>query len=120
VETIGVAWDAIMGTTSADADERAEIRQLACNPTKVRATKTAEYDLLAHHLTKKGVCGEIVAWIDGGNRVKKVMLRGQHAGQAAFEMKPRINNTLFYLRLTLCELSQPGEYMLLISVHPDH
>lgn len=35
-----------MGTTSADADERAEIRQLACNPTKVRATKTAEYMLL--------------------------------------------------------------------------
>lgn len=109
-----------MAANSADPDERAEIRRLACDSTSVRVTKMAEYDLLAHRLTKKGVCAEIVAWIDRGNRVKKVMLRGQHAGQAAFEMKPRINNTLFYFKLTLCELSQPGEYMLLISVHPDH
>lgn len=109
-----------MAANSADPDERAEIRRLACDPTNVRVTKMAEYDLLAHRLTKKGVCAEIVAWIDTGNRVKKVTLRGQHAGQPAFEMKPRISNTLFYLKFTLCELSQPCEYMLLISVHPDH
>ena len=109
-----------MGDNSAAPNERAEISRLACDPTKVRITKTVEYDLLAHHLTKKDVCDEIVAWIDSGDRVKKGTLRGQHAGQAAFEMKPRINDTLFYLKLTLCELGQPGEYMLLVSVHPDH
>ncbi|MCR4411865.1 MAG: hypothetical protein NUV77_05495 [Thermoguttaceae bacterium] len=109
-----------MADNLADASECAEIRRLACDPMKVRVTKTVEYDLLAHHLTKRDVCDEIVAWIESGHRVKKVTLRGQHAGQAAFEMKPRINNTLFYLKLTLCELGQPGEYVLLISVHPDH
>lgn len=109
-----------MASDSADPNERAEIRRLASDPAKVRVAKSVEYSLLAHHLTKEDACDEIVAWIDHGNRVKKVTLRGQHAGQAAFEMKPRINQVLFYLKLTLCELGQPGEHMLLISVHPDY
>jgi hypothetical protein len=109
-----------MGGSSADPNERAEIRRLASDPAKVRVTKSVEYSLLTHRLTKEDVCDEIVAWIDRGDRAKKVTLRGHHAGQAAFEMKPRVNNTLFYFKLTLCELGEPGEYMLLISVHPDY
>lgn len=109
-----------MADNSANPKERAEIRRLACDLASVRVTKTVEYDLLAQRLTKKDVCDEIVAWVDADKRVKKVTLRGQHAGQPAFEMKPRMNNRLFYLKLTLCELGRPGEYMLLISVHPDH
>jgi hypothetical protein len=109
-----------MADNSPDPTERAEIRRLACDPTRVLVTKTVEYDLLAQHLTKEDICDEIVTWIDRGDRVKKVILRGQHAGQTAFEMKPTINSTLFYLKLTLCELGQPGEYMLLVSAHPDH
>ena len=83
-----------MADNSADSNKRAEIRRLASDPTAVRVTKTVEFDLLARHLTKADICDEIVAWIDSGERVKKVTLRGQHAGQAAFEMKPQINSAL--------------------------
>ncbi len=31
-----------------------------------------------------------------------------------------MKNTLFYIKVTLVELGQPGEYMLVISAHPDH
>jgi hypothetical protein len=109
-----------MAGNSADPNERAEIRRLASDPAKVRVTKTVEFDLLGHHLTKTDICDEIVVWIDCGERVKKVTLRGQHTGQAAFEMKPRINNAIFYLKVTLCELGDPSEYMLIVSAHPDH
>ncbi|OAI47800.1 hypothetical protein AYO44_08885 [Planctomycetaceae bacterium SCGC AG-212-F19] len=105
---------------SADASELADIRRLASDPTKVRVTKTVMYDLLARHLTKEDICDEIIAWIDSGEPVKKVTLRGEHAGQAAFEMKPRIDKSLFYLKVTLCELGDPGESMLLLSAHLDH
>ncbi len=104
----------------AGASERAAIRLLACDPTQVRVTKTAAYDLLGHQLTKEEVCDVIVAWLDAGEPVKKVTLRGQHAGQNAFEMKPRIHKTLFYLNVTLCDLAAPDAYLLLISAHPDH
>lgn len=109
-----------MPRNSADANELAVIRRLASDSRHVRITKTAEYDLLANRLTKEDVCDEIVAWIDKGERVKKVTLRGQHAGQAAFEMKPRISGSLFYFKVTLCELGDPGEFMLIISAHLDH
>ena len=55
-----------------------------------------------------------------GGRVKKVTLKGKHAGQAAFEMKPRIENSLFYLKVTLCDLGDANEYLLIVSAHPDH
>lgn len=35
-------------------------------------------------------------------------------------MKPRINDTLFYLKVALCDVGTPDEYMLLISAHPEH
>jgi len=109
-----------MSRNSADANELAQVRRLASDPSRVRITRTAEYDLLAKRLTKVDICDEIVAWIDKGERLKKVTLRGQHAGQAAYEMKPRIAGSMFYLKVTLCELSEPGEFMLLISSHLDH
>ena len=40
-------------------------------------------------------------------------------GRPAYEMKPRINNILFYIKVALVELGNPDERMLLISVHPD-
>ena len=90
------------------------------DPALVELTTAAKYSLMTHALTKQGICDEIVAWIDKGERVKRVTLRGEHAGQAAYEMKPRINDVLFYLKVTLCKLGQPAEYMLLISAHPDY
>ena len=109
-----------MANMSPDANELADIRRLAGDSSKVELTETAKYDLMGAGLTKDDLCDEIISWIDDGERVKKVILRGQHAGQAAYEMKPRINNSLFYLKLTLCELGGSDEYMLVISSHPDH
>ena len=109
-----------MAVHSADAMERAEIRRFAADPSVVRVTRTAQYDLLGHGLAKEEICGEIVAWIDDGQPVKKVILRGQHSGTPAHEMKPRINTILFYLKVGLCDLGEPDEFMLLISAHPDH
>lgn len=109
-----------MAVNSADPNDLADIRRLASDLPKVRVTTTAQYDLLAHHITKADVCDEIAAWIDRGERVKKVTLRGRHAGQTAFEMKPRINNSFFYVKVTLCDRGAPTEYLLIISAHPDH
>ena len=109
-----------MAANSADATEKEAIRRLAANPSLVRVTRTAQYDLVAHGLTKDDICSEIIAWIDGGQRVKKVALRGQHAGSPAFEMKPSISHSLFYLKVSLCDVGEPDEYMLLLSAHPDH
>lgn len=109
-----------MADNSPDARELADIRRLACDPSRVGLTRTAKYDLMGAGLTKDDLCEEIVAHIDREERVKKVTLRGQHTGQAAYEMKPRINNSLFYLKLTLCDLGESGENMLVVSAHPDH
>lgn len=109
-----------MAVNSADANERANLRRLAKNSATVRITRTAGYDLLAHHLTKDDICAEIVAWIDSGMRIKKVLLRGQHAGQSAFEIKPHINSMLFYIKVTVCVAGDPGEYLLIVSAHPEH
>jgi len=111
-----------MGARSAKPDEVHQIRRLASDPSKVQMTKTVEYDLLANHLTKEDICDEIVAWIDAGERVKPTTLHTFPGlqGQPAFEMKPVIGGTLFYLKVTLIRLSQPDEYMLLVSAHPDH
>jgi hypothetical protein len=35
-------------------------------------------------------------------------------------MKPRIGGLLFYLKVALCDLETPDEFMLLVSAHPDH
>ena len=109
-----------MASNQAEPHERAMIRRLASDLDKVRFTKTADYDLLARNLKREDLCQEIVAWIDRGERVKRVILRGNHAGQAAYEMTPRIDNALLYIKVTICELGQPGELMLVISAHPPH
>ncbi len=41
---------------------------------RVRLTKTVQFDLMAHRLTKADVCDEIIAWIDRGEPVKEVVL----------------------------------------------
>lgn len=111
-----------MAPGSADADTIAEIRRLAADPALVTLSKTAEYDLLAHHLTKDDLCDEIIAWIDAKERVKPTTLHsfGTLVGQSAFEMKPRINGQLFYIKVALLQLTEPEESMLVISAHPDH
>jgi len=83
-------------------------------------TKTVEYDLMGHNLTKDDICNEIIQHINDGERVKPTVMRGRHAGQTAYEITPRINDQLFYIKVLLIELEEPGEHMLLISAHPSH
>jgi hypothetical protein len=109
-----------MGDSTPGTKELADIRRLAADPAKVTLTTTAKYDLMSAGLTKNDICDEIITWIDKKQRVKKVILRGKHAGQPAYEIKPQIDKTLFYLKLTLCDLGKPHELMLVVSAHPDH
>ncbi len=109
-----------MAAQYADANEREAICRFALNSALVKITKTVQYDLLAAELAKDEVCQKIVVWIENGERLKKVTLRGEHGGQAPFEMKPRLKDVLFYLKVTVCESGEPDEYMLIVSAHPDH
>ena len=109
-----------MASKRADPKDLAEIRRLACDLSKVQITATAKYDLMGHGLTTEEVCNEIVNWIDSDQEVKKVILKGKHAGQVAFELKPRIDDVLFYIKVTLCDLGEMDENLLVISAHPDH
>ncbi|NLS95414.1 MAG: hypothetical protein GXX96_25005 [Planctomycetaceae bacterium] len=111
-----------MTAKKADAWTLGEIRRLAADQSRVRLTTTVQFDLMAHRLTKADVCDEIIAWIDRGEPVKEVVLHSFPGlvGQSEYEIKPRMRNTLFYIKVTLVELGKPGEYMLVVSAHPDH
>ena len=107
---------------SADPDVVAEIRRLASDPQRVMITRMAQFDLVARHLTKDEICRVIIDWIDSGERIKPTTLHSFPGlqGQQAFELKPRIQGIVFYIKVALVEWRQPGEYLLLISAHPDH
>lgn len=109
-------------TKSADPKIVAEIRRLASDPSLVRPSPQAKWDMVAQHLTTDDVCDKIIEWIDAGERLKLTTIHSLPGlkGQPAYEMKPRINNILFYIKVALIELGPPGEHLLLISVHPDH
>ena len=99
-----------------------EIRRLASAGDDVVVTRTAEDDLLARRISVDDICEAIVDWIDAGERVKPTTLHSFPGlqGEPAYEMKPRIDGIMFYLKVALIKLHQPGEYLLLISAHPDH
>ncbi len=111
-----------MAENNATSDEVQEIRRLASNPELVRMTTSVQFDLLSHNLTKADVCDEIVSWIDAGGRVKATVLHTVPGltGQRAFEMKPRINDRLFYIKVTFQQLPATGERLLVLSSHPNH
>lgn len=106
---------------NASAAEIATIRALASKPEAVKTTKTVVFDLMALRLTKDDICTEIVAWIDGGGRVKPTTLHSVpgKVGNAAYEMKPTINGSLIYIKVTIDKLAS-GEEMLILSSHRDH
>jgi hypothetical protein len=108
---------------SADPQIVQEIRRLASDPARVHVfLRAAQWDMMAQGLTIADVCDKIIEYIDAGERVKPTALRDipELAGTPAYEMKPRIHDILFYIKVTLLEIGGPGERMLLISVHPDH
>jgi hypothetical protein len=107
---------------SADEATTKRLRTLATDPDRVLLSRQAASDLMAWNLTKEDVCDAIVDWIDAGERVKAVVLhsfRGRQ-GELAFEMKPRLCNRLFYIKVTIFTPPEKEEAMLVISAHPDH
>lgn len=107
---------------SADPQIVQLIRQLALFPDDVETSKTVTGDLVARNLTVNEICEAIVDWIDAGERVKPTKLHSFPGlqGKWAYEMKPRIDGRLFYLKVTLMKRLPSEEYLLLISAHPDH
>lgn len=120
--TIRIDLKVSMAAKRAGAGTLKEIRRLAADPSRVRLTKTTQFDLMAHQLTKADICDEIIDWVDRGKPVKEVTLHSfpNLVGQPAYEIKPRIRKTLFYIKVTLVRRGQPDEYLLVISAHPDH
>lgn len=111
-----------MPAPSADPQIVQQIRSLALVPDDVETTNTAAEDLAARDLTVDDICEAIVDWIDADERVKPTKLHSFPGlqGEWAYEMKPRIEGRLFYLKVTLVKRPISDEYMLLISAHPDH
>lgn len=107
---------------SATEDEIAKIRILASDPSKVKITKTVEYDLMGLGLTKDDACLEIVTWIDAGERVKPTTLHSVEGkvGDRAFEMKPTINSERIYIKVTIEPLPFQRDELLVLSFHRDH
>lgn len=111
-----------MPPPAADQDTIALIRRLASAPNDVWTSSQARSDMQAHNLRLDEVCDVIVGWIDDAERVKSTVLHSSkgRVGQAAWEMKPRINGVLFYLKVTVDDRGRPGESLGVLSCHPDH
>jgi hypothetical protein len=109
-----------MSDKNATEEEVSEIRRLASDPALVRTTKTVEFDLMGHDLTKSDVCDEIIEWIDSSERVKATTLHTVPGllGERAFEMKPRMNDKLFYIKVTFQR--SEDQILLILSCHPNH
>lgn len=107
---------------SADIHNRARIRALAADPIRVSLTRQALSDLLAWNLTKAQLCDAITTWIDAGNPLKQVVLHSYPGlkGRTAYELKPRLRDRLFYIKVTLFTPVDSASSLLIISAHPDH
>lgn len=111
-----------MPQPSVDPDTRQLLRRLA-EATKFNfVSKQARSDLMARNLTRADVADAIVEWIDAGERVKPVVLHsfGGRVGQEAYEMKPRIGQSKFYVKVSIDDRDGANEGLALLSVHMDH
>lgn len=96
------------------------IRRLAGSPSTVRTTTQAKSDLLAWKLTTDDVCRAIQQWIDANEPVNEIVTTRAvgHVGKPAYVIKPCLCNAVWYVKVTVAECD--GEYLLLVSAHPDH
>ncbi|MBN1123366.1 MAG: hypothetical protein JXA82_00065 [Sedimentisphaerales bacterium] len=109
-----------MAKKKADSKIVKLIYKLASDPSRVRSTQRAYYDMLAYNLTITGLCEAIQQWIDAGETViEDVTQEAQsHIGKPIYIMKPRIEGQEIYLKLGIEKDPKTGEYMLIISSHP--
>ena len=108
--------------SEATEEERLQIRRLAFRLECVSLAKQVVSDLLSYGLTKADVCDEIVAWIDAGERVKTTVLHSFSGpvGQRAFELKPRIDDRIYYVKVTIQVSAETEELLLVLSTHLNH
>ncbi|MCX5682815.1 MAG: hypothetical protein NT049_03925 [Planctomycetota bacterium] len=104
---------------SADPQSIQRIFGLANDPDKVGTTGTVEYDMMGRGLTKHDVCDILRDWIAQGNEVQQTTMRGQDAGAPGYEIKPTINNVLFYIKVVVRYPDTPDEMLYIVSVHPN-
>lgn len=96
------------------------IYKLAGDPSKVRSTQRAYYDMLAYKLTIGGICEAIQEWIDAGKDVIEDVTRESqpHIGKPIYIMEPIIiERQKIYLKVGIGKNQVTGEYMLIISSH---
>jgi hypothetical protein len=103
----------------ADPQSIQRIFDLAGDPDRVGTTKTAEYDMMGWGLTKHDVCDFLRDWIALGKEVRQITMSGKDAGTPGYEIKPTINNVLFYIKVILRHSGTPDEILYIVSVHPN-
>src|SRR5688500_7233259 len=111
-----------MPPSSTDPSTRQILRRLA-DATKFNfVSNQARSDLMARNLTTADVGDAIVEWIDANERVKPVTLHSfaGRVGDEAYEMKPRIGGTKFYVKVLIDDRGGADECLGLLSVHMDH
>ena len=108
--------------SNADPQTVALIRQLAANGQFTFISNQAQSDMMAHNVKLTDVADAIVDWIDAGERVKETVIHTipGRTGDPAYEMKPRINGVIWYLKVAIDDRGGSDEGLALLSSHPDH
>lgn len=111
-----------MAPPQADSGTIALLRQLAAVEGFAFISNQAQSDLMAHKLRQGDVADPIVDWIDAGERVKPTVLHSfaGRQGDPAYEMKPKINGVVWYLKVAIDDRGGPTQGLALLSAHPDH
>lgn len=109
--------------SQADSTTTTLIRQLAdaSEPFTIISNQ-ARSDLMAHNLKQGDVADAIVGWIDAGERIKPTVLHSfsGRQGEPAFEMKPKLNGTTWYIKVCIDDRGGSDEGLVLLSAHPEH
>jgi hypothetical protein len=108
--------------SNADAQSIAMIRRLALKPDAIWVAPTVVYDLMGYNLTIDYICDAMIEWLDEGERVKPTVIKNipGRIGQPAFEMKPRIDGRIWYIKVAIDDPGGVDERMAMLSAHVDH
>ncbi len=111
-----------MPPSSADPQTVQLIRRLALKPDAVWPAPQVVSDLMAYNLTMDDICDALVDWIDKNERIKPTVIKNipSRVGQPAFEMKPRISSSIWYIKVVIDDVGTADEKMAMLSAHVDH
>ena len=109
-----------MAKKNADSKIVKLIYKLAGDPSQVKWTQRAYWDMVSNDLTVAGLCEAIQEWINAGKTViEGVTTEAQpHTGKFHYIMKPTIEKRKIYLKVGIEKDPNTGEQMLIISSHP--